>query len=1266
MFNDIKNKQIPLIESLQGNEEKLKADFVALYGIQHKIKAENFYEDNDILQFSYDVINELPAQPVISKSKKITLQQRTARYHSKKILNTAYQIAQNLEKKNTWFFGDYSMYQIGADFLKHIAGLVEEYIYVHYNTKIINFQELIRLTFLAGSPQEFLQSINNPYLQKYIEPIEKGYAELTRINQPGALDKLAQLEKLQDNIVKNKTFEMQIDQQINAIKESWLYALFGAGTKKIQYLEQIKRRENLINSQVNVLKKEVKQLYGIELAKFKLNNFKELVLDNPENLTTETTSEWQKYICRLAKYPNHKVFSKQRLNELTNALKTNIRTLAHYETNPFVDRLIGQIAAQWALLQHSDTIFTSLHSEVIKEIINQTDECLHPEQGLIFIEKISQALASSEQSKLQTYLNSRKEQYAAWKIFEEKFAILFKNNIQIQDIEEIYQALITMMQSNLTVTMKQQIEAKLNQLQTAIELGLEKLFAVSQEELPEDEFFKQLKLQLSLFNIEKLNFLQEEKSQLLKQTRKNILNNIIERIHDIAHPQHLQRFTYSIERIWPNGIFPRYVTLDNITNENITLCSPVVLSALKSKLRVNAYHYVLPGTGEHLKIDSEEFDRYKPAIANLIISPQEERTIYMVPKQQEGLLYQAIQRKRATFIDNKIKDKFKKEMNFLKQKEQTGIAFWWNKLTHQGQTPLTEDNLIRYGKTLIDQYIIVLLDKTEMIFMDQVFDYSNEENIKELPAIWMREELTTEIEAIAKSIDETLEGILNKDHLQKIRETFNIAEDKIDRGLLLIKWNFVNKFRECCGMQAYEHCSTAGVDIIHKMHELAINDPKFMHHLLAGMNATELTALENTFENAPKILLDQEYAQLDLVGDKQKIGYAGQTVLRKSLLLAQVSEIIKQKFLDFKNEDEHTPVENKIDIDLFNQQVDFVLSRLQKEAQYVVELQSLEFVEKLKGALLENFEMLLPKIRYQYIENLVKLSNQNIQKDSYGFYPQTNIKALETKIKKQFLKELKKKCSLTYCEEKLTACYAEYSLLAEQEIQGIPSIHFNAQLERAHASKKQCDYLFNVVASLQDDSIETVMTQYEFKDLLNSINDEILQKLPNAEKYESLKADICLAELFATKNNELQNTTDVINYIKCLPQNIVDYFPLKFGEFVFQMKYRFTNRFHKSLAQLLSEQNITEPADYEKLKSLRNTAFYHLVDAIIHDESDMQRLFQLSATTSIDIPLPKWNSCRAGWELATQGFYAIKNLVTDHNEIVPDEVVPVLNRVTNQ
>ena len=114
-----------------------------------------------------------------------------------------------------------------------------------------------------------------------------------------------------------------------------------------------------------------------------------------------------------------------------------------------------------------------------------------------------------------------------------------------------------------------------------------------------------------------------------------------------------------------------------------------------------------------------------------------------------------------------------------------------------------------------------------------------------------------------------------------------------------------------------------------------------------------------------------------------------------------------------------------------------------------------------------------------------------------------------------------------------------------------------------------------------------------------------------------------LTQLIAQQKNKLTSAKSIIEYIKEFPQEIIQHLPDELASFLKKTQYQYAD-FKKSFKSLLSEHNITEPADYEKLRDLKHTALYTLVDIVIQDKQDICRIFSTTEYHPIAIPKTNW------------------------------------------
>lgn len=138
--------------------------------------------------------------------------------------------------------------------------------------------------------------------------------------------------------------------------------------------------------------------------------------------------------------------------------------------------------------------------------------------------------------------------------------------------------------------------------------------------------------------------------------------------------------------------------------------------------------------------------------------------------------------------------------------------------------------------------------------------------------------------------------------------------------------------------------------------------------------------------------------------------------------------------------------------------------------------------------------------------------------------------------------------------------------------------------------------------------------------LANELRDE-LQKGMTWLKQQ--KIDAHLLSILTEQETNLMGNTDIVAYLKQFPQEIIQHLPAELADFISKAQYQYAD-IKTSLKQILSDKNITQPSDYAKIRELKYSSLYTLVDMIIRDEKEVCRLFGTEQYHPVVIPKTNW------------------------------------------
>lgn len=774
--------------------------------------------------------------------------------------------------------------------------------------------------------------------------------------------------------------------------------------------------------------------------------------------------------------------------------------------------------------------FEQAKSEIIAEMEKRLAEFQIPSQAIHYINIIKQANpAILADEKLGKTILNRSEQYEAWQSIVNYRQKIFDESLSSEDMENLYLSAVPLLSETSTGAMQGAVACVVGPIKNEIR----KFLIKENPDLPDKE---QAKKYLALFQLEKINLPHNENLKLLVETRDEIRKMVIAKINAAESLIELDGRLANIHSIWPEAIYSEYIVIRNAGKEEFIITEGQRLDTLP------------PGMLEG------EAKNFAVGIGGVTLKAGEERVFRCNPVMKDAVLKTAINDKaKSLMLDrtiDKVENGFSARISFLKAKEKSVIERVWSLVTRNNQTALTVENHQFYVHKLVNNYIDVLLEQRLNGFSDE--------------RLWINKQVAQDVEEVAEALNANLNNLLNEQEQKKCSKIFGLPWDPVDINHLLLQWQFINKFRHHFGSSAIEEIyKRAGMGIIYKMDEFGRNDPQFIHKFIGKMTKEQLEALNVTFVDTPGADEVEQIFSLDLTGEEQSAGTEGQTVLRKSMLLSGVSELVKQDLSRFLNGE---PLDNE----LFQQHIEFVCANLPHLKRDADKLNASDSAKKLKEDIQNAMRDLLQTDNANQEEGMASLARDLVE--LHG---------------------------ILFDENRLNAFCLQYGFKPRDLLKREASL--KKIIEDIVLSKDKQIKLCDIFAKI-DDGLVNIADVFVKKELKHS----------DAKLLSEMKCHYTHLRMNYEKIMTASQPFDLVEFIRGLNDRVVQRLPIHLSKLIMQIQYAFDDRFKPGISQILGKANLTTPEDIEKLKSLRSGSFYKLICTVFENEQDRESIFTVT------------------------------------------------------
>lgn len=1109
-------------------------------------------------------------------------------------------------------------------------------------------RKIALLPLLANSAQDFLSAATDQdisYDFAEINKIKKDYPDELDQENTNVDEKIRKyVDKVETTYSRLQARHDRIGNQILQLEKkrqsSWLRKIFPFwfrwfGDSNLETQARLQSKQTVITkvqSQIDILRKGNKTssyyatIAAIALAQKDIDTLQIKLLNG--SISKEEISALVSAVNVLLANEDHQ----EKANAFFITLKAHIKNSFSYLDKP--SSLTNDLALNDAIKKlrkcfefiaaGTSDVFVETSEFVLSTVRDKLKDETDPAIAERFIANLEK-LDLTFNPEITVELNKLKEKFQDWIEINKIVNKIANNTVVANDIHRLYAKFVSLREDVCSVHMKKAAEAA---VQYAKEVILAYLFKIWDDKEPTQQEENIARTCLQLFVKDKTTvpdaaFALRAVSEGREAIVKDILNTLSgQKITNVAA---LDRYISRLQKIWPEALEPQYIELHNTTETDIKLPpAGALLSALPSG--------IVPDCAAQ---------NYTLSIGEVTLHAGEKRIFWCVPQLDDGKIKAAIEQKYCELFPeinetmekvSRVREKIATPLALLTGKE-TFLQKAWRAITGQTNIPLTAKNIKFYVNNVVDPYF---------------------EAISEFPkdspqAKCAQKKMVQDFEAIAISFDRDLENLLGlpvSGGLQKLAND----ELKPDLAKLLIKWWLIHFIREKLSKnqdvcQLYQHVC---VGSIYKMDELAKEEPGFIHEILGNMTAEHLNALNATFVAGPGLDSDdgdyRKTFELDLIGEKQTIGSSGQTALRKSMLLSQVSALVIQELVTYLNripEQQQAGMSRRelknignttdFDMNLFREHVRFVCEHLptQRECNQVLN-------EGILGLTLRGD---LKKYLYLALDTETKkfanISNDNLVNDIYS------AAIIKLQIIRDFLRNeeaknqfihrvgLKGEDLLSFNEKIARVVDSpDKKRSLNQVINGVPLINldgcvadlydFCEQAEYKHAQQSYADKLkrteeafnrkFNGPA--KPDSV--ALQNYEKEKL--RLQNERDEKMPHL--FEDICKVVNLLKAAYDKLDETDPKFDLANFIKTLPVEVVNSFPPDFAAIIRQIQYALADRFTSQLQKILGYENLKKtPGAHEKLLELKSTEFNGLVCLVFPKESDRESIFGCMGAT---------------------------------------------------
>lgn len=1017
--------------------------------------------------------------------------------------------------------------------------------------------ELYRLTVLSkGRPQDFLKIEKDKkqlaFINEYVSDLNKVRQDCPKkveINPDGTLSLAGKqfAERIQATHAKymDQSIHLKI-KEIEAKRAERQKTLIGKVINLFNFVQkyQLNNLRKMRDSKaVEVIfnlnnvakgsaasKEKLDESARLIEAKRTIDNFnKENFIDHPGSASLSEVVKLRDAIKLLMDAPGDTSKLKKFIKEVA------IKAIKNVKDIDFSESHINDLTVLLAFFEEEKTkgckAFDYDRREIVNAIKNRLSRFLDPDKAIRFIETISKTNVNKLGVEIDVLLKNRLNQYQSWKEIAGFRAKVYANQLSDSEIELFYNHALNLL-NNSTRAMLRTVESVV----APIKGKILKILAKPSPTALDKEIIKRY---LKLFCNEKL--VVPDKNNDLKcliQAREEIKSALLLKLNKTNNFEDFKVMLAHFQTLWPEPIDSRYIEIHNQRDLPLFISDNQRLDQLTE-----------------VAFDTDVMN-YAVGIGGVTLSPNEKRTFWCTPVMHDRVLQKAINDKAQSLVVDAAKDEIKKfapRVAFLKSKEKSVLANIWALITGDDTTPLTPENQKEYVTDLVDDYVEALLQQ-------RLYGAGN---VREV----INRQVIEDIEQVAKALNENLYALIHQKEQQKFSATMGLAWKPIDINHLLLQWSFINTFRTNFGSTAADVVyRRAGMDIINKIDEFSRNDPKFLHHFLGNMNKEQLNALNKTFVDMPTVhhANDIDIYSLDFIGDKQYANQEGETVLRKTLLLSAMSELVKQELLRFLNDE-------PVNINLFREHIAFVCEQLPELHHKAEQLNKSAAAVKVKEDLALAMDALLENTDHEKEAGMAQL-----------------------------IKHLVELQLLIDDEDKLKAFCLKYDFSVQD-------------LKKREAS------LFTIANDIPAAQAKGV----KLRDIFDKMDDGLITIVDTYIKKEVKADDALLLSDMKYRYAHLQKQRDIIrsakqpfdliHFIQGLNDSVVNPLPENLNQFCRQVQYAFADRFTQGIGQILGEANLstTEGVD-AKLKSLKSNEFYKLVCLVFEKEEDRENIFKLS------------------------------------------------------
>lgn len=1074
------------------------------------------------------------------------------------IFTSANQLSRELKKRNSWWRGNKKVYESGTDFVKKVGEyvqyeLTQQPAYIQQKkTSSESFTRLLQLTFLKESPEFFLLS-QNKLLAPRITAISNTLLAMKRTAQSIRANTKNDSERV--NCRNQLTTDKQnignelnkIDQEIKKLSgwRTWGFIGFISGNNK--KLAQLKGMQKLLapvvtnisqsieKSTTDAVLKKYEEEDGYRNAKQELKKTK--LITNPSECSEQDVRGIRASVVFLLNCSS--LFLKTEMQEaakgFVDELEKKIISSMNELSTPGLNKQLAFF--EYKLVSDNDEL-NNARKKLVDAIKNKVSQFNDPLLACNYIDDLKKSNASilfETPESFNKFVDDSLVQHQAWAEIKTSLKQLDAPHLRFS-ADKVFVNVTAALEKNSPALMKQDAEELIEKVQEAV-------IEYIKNEYRKDFDAPRMRSYLQLFQLEKTT-LPNENLQALTSARNEVVKASIDYINGQPTPMHTAVAIDRLQNIWPDAFEANFIEIENKSGADVKILTGQRLDQFSNK---------------EIGLDSEA-KNYVVCIGDVTLAPGEKRTFFCSPVINDKNFQQFIDDKYKNIsskvgdLITRIESGFAKQLNFLKTGEKSFAKNAWDMITGNTQTALTVENQNSYVSDLINRYVSTL-DNAAKHFADT-----------KAVTKWIQKHIVKDVEDIAKDLNTNLDNLLYLPERKKATQALSVKLDPIDIGRMLLQWQFINEFRKKFGNidpslnTAYRN---VGMGIIYKMDEIAKMNPRFIHEVLGNMTRDQLNALNDTFVADSTEDTGGNLHQLlnANFGTSQAVtGSAGQTALRRSMLLSQVSALVTQELVDFLNEDK------RFNETLFKEHIAFICGHLSEK----------------------------------------KERENELNKSSLGKQLRENIKI---SILARLSKHLNSEEFLIKLEELRDALKNPRQLKA----------HFST-VANAQAIIENLNQIINVISKHQD--ITTISSALDnVNEFINKQEFIAFEKSNKLSKSSKLSEDF--DPIVGLKNKyKKANTQDdfnLVDFIKNLPTEIIDEIgshQKELAPILVHMQSAFADRFTGPLNRILSQENLETVNNVnDKLKRLKGNEFYKLICQVMPDSADRDAIFKRTQST---------------------------------------------------